>query len=83
MEACYSELFLHTCIFVVLVTNTYLYEIEKFQAYVDEVFDKAIPGSTHQVHNSNCALIDFLFSSISMRFLKTNSVSTVTGKGLK
>ena len=55
----------------------------KFEAYVNEAFDKAIPGSTHQVHKTNCTVIEFLFSSIPMRFLKTNSESTITGKGLK
>ena len=54
-----------------------------FEAYSNELFDKAIPGSSHRVINSNCALIEFLFSSISMIFLKTNSESTFTGKGLK
>ena len=54
-----------------------------FEAYSDGLFDKVIPGSSHQVINSNCALIEFLFSSISMIFLKTSSESTFTGKGLK
>ena len=54
-----------------------------FEAYSNELFDKDIPGSSHQVNNSNCALIEFLFSSISMRFLKIKSELTITGKGLK
>ena len=54
-----------------------------FEAYSNELFDNAIPGSSHQVNNSKCALIEFLFSSISMIFLKINSESTFTGKGLK
>ena len=54
-----------------------------FESYSNELFDKAIPGSSHQVNNSNCALIEFLFSSISMRFLKNKSELTSTGKGLK
>ena len=54
-----------------------------FGSYSNELFDKAIPGSSHEVNNSNCALIEFLFSSISMRFLKNKSELTSTGKGLK
>ena len=53
-----------------------------FEAYSNELFDMAIPRSSHQVNNSKCALIEFLFSSISMRFFKINSESTFTGKGL-
>ena len=64
-------------------SNKYLYELKKFEAYTSEILVKAIPGSSHAVHNSICALIKFLFSSISMRFLNIRFVSTITGKGLK
>ena len=53
------------------------------EAYSNELVDKAIPGSSHQVNNSIFVLIEFLFSSISMIFLKINSESTFTGKGLE
>ena len=54
-----------------------------FEAYSNEFFDEAIPGSSHQVNNSIFVLIEFLFSSISIIFLKINSESTFTGKGLE
>ena len=54
-----------------------------YEAYSNELIVKAIPGSSHQVNSSKCALIEFLFSSISMIFFKINSESTFTGKGLK
>ena len=47
------------------------------------MFAKVIPASSQEVHISNCALIEFLFWSISIIFLKTRLESTIAGKGLK
>ena len=55
----------------VSVTNTFM-NLFCF-AYTDEMFDKDIPGSNQEVVSSNCAVIEFLFLSISMSFLNTRS----------
>ena len=66
-----------------MISVTNMYDHKKFETYANEMSDKATPGSSHRVHNCNCKLMDFLFSSIPTIFLKINCESTITGKGLK